>query len=219
MNIIEINDLLFIAFSANLILSCILTITAYNAILALIALVFAFLNTAFIFFLMELEFLALLLLIVYVGAISVLFLFSVMMFNLKEVIRTKNIDLVFKTFLLVIGIFILIVIVVSIIDVHNNNYIYSELFNKKLGENHKQYFYLKFYSHFKQDPAYKYFMYSSIIPNLTSELYIIGQVLYSRYALYLGVITLINNPKEQIQMQHTNKQISRQAFNTFTELK
>ena len=77
-------DLLFLGFSVNLILSCILTITAFNAVGALIALIFAFINATCIFFLMELEFVGLLFLIIYVGAISVLFLFAVMLFNLKD---------------------------------------------------------------------------------------------------------------------------------------
>ena len=95
-------EILFIGFSTNLLLSCILTITAYNAVSALIALIFAFINATCIFFLMELEFIGLLYLIVYVGAVSVLFLFSVMLFNLKNVVRTKTTSFVLKNVIILI---------------------------------------------------------------------------------------------------------------------
>jgi NADH:ubiquinone oxidoreductase subunit 6 (subunit J) len=101
------DDLLFLGFSVNLILSCILTITAFNAVGALMALIFAFINATCIFFLMELEFIGLLFLIVYVGAISVLFLFAVMLFNLKDVVRVKTTTFVLTNLFIFIGIAVL----------------------------------------------------------------------------------------------------------------
>ena len=118
----EFNDILFIGFSINLILACLLTITAYNSVAALITLVFAFINTTCLFFLMELEFVGLLFLIVYVGAISVLFLFSVMLFNLKEVIRSKTTSFVLKNIILFIFLSIILlqpIIIIIFLIFHN----------------------------------------------------------------------------------------------------
>ncbi len=59
----------------------ILSINPINAVLFLIS---TFLSTAMILFMLNVEFLAMILIIIYVGAIAVLFLFIVMMLNIKK---------------------------------------------------------------------------------------------------------------------------------------
>jgi NADH-quinone oxidoreductase subunit J len=69
----------FYLFSAVLILSGIMVITVRNPVHAVLFLILAFFNAAGLFVLLGAEFLAMILVIVYVGAVAVLFLFVVMM--------------------------------------------------------------------------------------------------------------------------------------------
>lgn len=78
----EITALLFWICSLILIVSSIKVITAKNAVHAVLALVLCFFQTAFIWMLLNAEFLAITLILVYVGAVMVLFLFVVMMLDL-----------------------------------------------------------------------------------------------------------------------------------------
>jgi NADH-quinone oxidoreductase subunit J len=74
-------NLLFYVFGAILVLTAIGVITARNPVHCALFLVAAFLNSAVIWLLLEAEFLALTLVVVYVGAVMVLWLFVVMMLD------------------------------------------------------------------------------------------------------------------------------------------
>lgn len=74
-------NLLFYIFAAVLVLAALGVITARNPVHCALFLVFAFLNSAVIWLLLEAEFLALTLVVVYVGAVMVLWLFVVMMMD------------------------------------------------------------------------------------------------------------------------------------------
>jgi len=76
-------EILFYVFSAVLVVSSIGVITARNPVHAVLFLVFAFFNSAVIWLLLEAEFLAIVLVLVYVGAVMVLFLFVVMMLDIN----------------------------------------------------------------------------------------------------------------------------------------
>jgi NADH-quinone oxidoreductase subunit J len=78
-----ITEILFYAFSAVLVVAALGVITARNPVHAALFLVFAFFNSAVIWLLMEAEFLAIVLVLVYVGAVMVLFLFVVMMIDVN----------------------------------------------------------------------------------------------------------------------------------------
>jgi len=75
--------LLFYAFAGVLVMSAIGMITSRNPVHAALYLVFAFFNSAIIWMLMEAEFLAIVLVLVYVGAVMVLFMFVVMMLDIN----------------------------------------------------------------------------------------------------------------------------------------
>jgi NADH-quinone oxidoreductase subunit J len=79
----SIVELLFYAFSALLIIAAVGVITARNPVHCALFLVWAFFNSACIWLLMEAEFLAIVLMLVYVGAVMVLFLFVVMMLDVN----------------------------------------------------------------------------------------------------------------------------------------
>ena len=74
----------FNIFSAILIVSSLMVILSRNAVYSVLFLVFTFLNASIIFLISNAEFLAMTLVIVYVGAVAVLFLFVVMMLNINS---------------------------------------------------------------------------------------------------------------------------------------
>lgn len=71
----------FYIFSFVLLASALMVISAKNPVHAVLFLILAFFNAAGLFLLMQAEFLAFVLIIVYVGAVAVLFLFVVMMLD------------------------------------------------------------------------------------------------------------------------------------------
>ena len=79
----SIVELLFYAFAALLVIAAVGVITARNPVHCALFLVWAFFNSACIWLLMEAEFLAIVLMLVYVGAVMVLFLFVVMMLDVN----------------------------------------------------------------------------------------------------------------------------------------
>ena len=83
---------LFYLFSFVMISSALVVVSARNMVHSVIFLILAFLNAAALFILLGAEFLAMLLIVVYVGAIAVLFLFVVMMLNVdrKKVAQEIN---------------------------------------------------------------------------------------------------------------------------------
>jgi NADH:ubiquinone oxidoreductase subunit 6 (subunit J) len=212
MNFLTTN-ILFIAFATNLIASCFLTIFAINAINALIALIFAFVNVSLIFLLMGLEFLGLVFIIVYVGALAVLFLFAVMLFNLKSTIRVKTKTFIIKSLIGLISIYIFYLLIFTFFFTFYNtgfliyqfDYFLYFLINKALIRKELSHYHVLGFINNK--------------PTNISSLHILGQVLYNEFSIYListafilliamiGAVVLINNPKEQIQTQHIQKQI------------
>lgn len=83
-------QILFYAFSFFLIASSLAMIFSRNAAKAALFLVSAFFSTASLWILLEAEFLAITLILVYVGAVMVLFLFVIKMLNIdKSTLRAK----------------------------------------------------------------------------------------------------------------------------------
>ena len=80
-----IQALAFYLFAAVTLASAVMVISARNPVHSVLFLILAFFNAAGLFVLMGAEFLAMILVIVYVGAIAVLFLFVVMMLDINFV--------------------------------------------------------------------------------------------------------------------------------------
>jgi NADH-quinone oxidoreductase subunit J len=78
-----ISALAFYVFAAITILSGLMVVTARNPVHSVLWLILAFFNSAGLFVLMGAEFLAMVLVVVYVGAVAVLFLFVVMMLDVN----------------------------------------------------------------------------------------------------------------------------------------
>lgn len=83
-------NLFFYFFSFVLILSSLMIILSQNAIYSVLFLVLSFFSSSSILFLLECEYISLIFIIIYVGAIAVLFLFVVMMLDIKTVDFTKS---------------------------------------------------------------------------------------------------------------------------------
>jgi NADH-quinone oxidoreductase subunit J len=74
-------DFLFWLFAAVLLISATLVVTSKNPVHSVLFLILAFFNAAALFLIAGAEFLAMILVVVYVGAVAVLFLFVVMMLD------------------------------------------------------------------------------------------------------------------------------------------
>jgi len=80
---IDFPTIAFYAFAAVTVLSALAVITVKNSVHAALALVLSFFSTACLWILLQAEFLGLVLVLVYVGAVMVLFLFVVMMLDIN----------------------------------------------------------------------------------------------------------------------------------------
>lgn len=79
----ELQTLIFYAFATVLVLAALKVVTARNPVHAALFLVLSFFTAAAVWMLLEAEFLAITLVLVYVGAVMVLFLFVVMMLDIN----------------------------------------------------------------------------------------------------------------------------------------
>jgi NADH-quinone oxidoreductase subunit J len=107
-----ITTILFYVFAAILLAAALGVITSRNPVHAVLYLVFAFVQSAVLWLLLEAEFLAIVLVLVYVGAVMVLFLFVVMMLDV-------NVEQLRKGFTryLPLGIVVALVVVIEIANV------------------------------------------------------------------------------------------------------
>jgi NADH-quinone oxidoreductase subunit J len=81
----------FYIFSAVMIGSALMVISARNPVHSVLFLILAFFNAAALFVLLGAEFLAMILVVVYVGAVAVLFLFVVMMLDIDFVALRRGV--------------------------------------------------------------------------------------------------------------------------------
>lgn len=83
-------EILFTIFAIGATLAGILVITSNNPIHSILSLVLVFINVSILIILLGVEFLGLLFMIIYIGGIAILFLFVVMMLNIKLVELLDN---------------------------------------------------------------------------------------------------------------------------------
>lgn len=77
-------EVLFYIFAALAVIGALMVVTSRNPVRAVISLIFTFIAAACVWMLLEVEFLALVLIVVYVGAVMVLFMFVVMMIDVRK---------------------------------------------------------------------------------------------------------------------------------------
>ena len=83
-------DSFFLLFSILIIINALLVIFSTNPIYSIFYLILVFLNGAILLLLSFIDFLSIIILVVYVGAIAVLFLFVVMMMNIKVILLQES---------------------------------------------------------------------------------------------------------------------------------
>ena len=83
-------EIIFYVFASILVLTSLGVILFKNPVYSAISLILSFITSAALWLLLQAEFLAIVLILVYVGAVMVLFLFVVMMLNIDDVMRTSR---------------------------------------------------------------------------------------------------------------------------------
>jgi len=188
-------NFLFYFFSFSLLVSSLMVISVQNAVHSVLFLVLSFISSASLLFLLECEYIALLFIMIYVGAIAVLFLFVVMMLDTKTVNVKKDLLKYFPFGSLIGIIFSLEIFFLIGKNFKSNSYIDSVLFN----------FYTNWFD--KLDTL--------------TELESIGQVLYTHYVVQfliagnilllsvIGAVSLTIKTTQSARKQVIFKQLSR----------
>jgi len=101
----------FYIFSSVTILSSLMVISSKNPVHSVLFLILSFVNTSALFILLGAEFLAMILIVVYVGAVAVLFLFVVMMLDINF-IKLKEGFLQYLPVALILGAVLLIELII-----------------------------------------------------------------------------------------------------------
>lgn len=220
-------NFLFYLYSICLIWSSIFVIVSSQPVYSLLFLVLSFVFSTFLLILLECEFLALLFIIVYVGAIAILFLFTIMMLESKMSNLSKN-KIKYFPVGIIFGLFLLFFLYNQI---NNITFVDSSkhLIDIETGGNPK-------YSNAVADTIIdiadgfyinKYQNWYDLI-DATNDVNVYGQVLYSYYIIQflivglilllvlIGIVYLTNSYENQTKQQSTFKQLSRKAkiFNT-----
>ena len=84
------HSLFFYFFSAITVFSAIMVIVSRNTVYSVFFLILVFISVSILFIMIGAEFLGMIMLIVYVGAVAVLFLFVVMMLNITEQLTERS---------------------------------------------------------------------------------------------------------------------------------
>jgi len=191
-------NLFFYIFSFVLIISSLMIIFSQNSIYSVLFLVLSFVSSSSILFLLECEYISLIFIIIYVGAIAVLFLFVVMMLDIKTVYFTKDLlkYFPFGGFLSLVFLIEILLIIPTIFD-SNNPYSESFLCNFYFDWFHKL--------------------------DFSTEIVTIGQILYTDYVIQfliagnilllatIGPVVLVLNRStiNNTKIQVTFKQLAR----------
>ncbi len=86
----SVEQVLFFLFSSLALVCSTMVISSRNPVYSVLFLILVFVNASGLLLLLGLDFFAMLFLVVYIGAIAVLFLFVVMMLNIKITELTEN---------------------------------------------------------------------------------------------------------------------------------
>jgi len=181
------NSLLLDLLTFLSILSAVFVITAKSPIISILFLIAVFINIAGYLILLGVNFIALAYIMVYIGAIAILFLFVVMMLNIRLVELTqvgseysKNIPLA------IIIAFALNYLILSNANTSkfDNIYLITDIFDKLnnwfLGINTSENF---IFTGFNT-------IYTNIFVNY-EQIQAVGAIMYSTYALYLVLVSFI----------------------------
>ena len=170
----EVFNIVYILFFFIIVISSMGVLLSKNPIHSVFFLIIVFLHVSFLLLLLHVEFLAFLIFIVYLGAIAVLFLFVIMMFNI-HILETR--DNIIRYIPLVISIFLIIIEISYITDWINFNW--NILSFQDFFYIHKNWYNLLF----SKDNIviisiiYNYYLYSFIIASLILLVAMIGAIM------------------------------------------
>lgn len=125
------HNFFFNLFASIIIISVFLTISVNNAVYAVLFLISTFFSAMCILFLLNIDYLALMFILIYVGAITILFLFVVMMLKIK--INEKN-STKFISFINILICCLVVYNIVCNVDIFNvflnTDLVYTDWFSK-----------------------------------------------------------------------------------------
>ena len=191
-------NLLFYFFSIFLVFSAIMTVFSRHPVFSLLFLVSSFLFSSFLLFILECEFLALLFVVIYVGAVAVLFLFAIMMLEFKLYNLAKNL-----TKYIPIGLIFGLILLIPLLQQISNQFAVSVEFQSFVFNRHANWFDLA---------------------DSVTDVEVYGQILYSYFILQflvsglillivlIGVVYLTNNNNNK---QSTDQVLFKQLSRTF----
>lgn len=204
--------ILFYLFASLTVVASVLVVSARNPVHSVLWLIFAFFNSAGLFILLGAEMLAMLLVIVYVGAVAVLFLFVVMMLNIKTTPRKG-----LKAYL-PIGFFLATVLLVEMVLVIQAS---DKNINLDKGSDLKTLVEQTDVSTKTNEELASKFADRDLPVNKNTNAHQIGKVLYTDYILYfqtsglillvamIGAILLTLRHREGVRRQVTSAQVNR----------
>ncbi len=105
-----IEPILFVILAVVAVLSGVMVVTSRHPVRAVLSLVVTFVATAGTWILLQAEFLSLVLIVVYVGAVMVLFLFVVMMLNVEQTEKVRGFVQYWPVALIIAVLFFLLLI-------------------------------------------------------------------------------------------------------------
>jgi NADH-ubiquinone oxidoreductase chain 6 len=181
------NSLLLDLLTFLSVLSALLVITAKSPIISVLFLIAVFINLAGYLILLGINFIGLAYIMVYIGAIAILFLFVIMMLNIRLVELSENGTEYSKNFPLAIIIASSLSYVIlsnSIIKSTDNIYLITALFDKL------NYWFSGIDSSSNVITTAFNTTYNNIFVNY-DEVQVLGAILYSSHGLYLVLVSFI----------------------------
>lgn len=191
-------NLFFYLFFFFIIMSSLMLILSRHSVFSLLFLISCFIFSSCLLFLLECEFLALLFVVVYVGAIAILFLFAIMMLESKKINLARNTIKYFP-----IGVFFSVFFVLPLLNLINKNF--TDTFITSYN------FYLNNYTNW----------YDLIDSNNDVNVY--GKILYSYFVLQfliaglilllvlIGVVCLTSCFEKKTKQQAQFRQLARKS--------
>ena len=158
-----IQNIYFFIFSGIAIISSLIVIFAPNPVHSVLALILVFFNSALLVLLLDLEFFAVIFVIIYIGAIMVLFTFIIMMLDIKKVSFYVNL----RYYFLISG-FVLINLALVILVLVNYDLVSLNTESGFIG-------YINWFQ----------------LINETSSIFAIGSVLYTFFYFFLMLAGLV----------------------------
>lgn len=200
LNILNLNINIIKLLCILLLITTIMVLLSKNTINSIFFLILSFINSANILIFNNIEYLAILFIIIYVGAIAVLFLFVIMLLNIKSI----NIDNNFKKFNNFLIIFYVLIL------------IFIQIFNSKINSNFLFLNnYIDFYNLKYLDWSEK-FINTNSFQNIAESLYNFYsiEIIFSSFLLLIPMISAIlitlkknNFLKKQLFFLQINRKI------------